>query len=668
MINKLQGHPDIVYLEPNFTRFIKPHVSDPLIGSQWSINNQGYLGGAIDADMDVDNAWIYSSGENIKIAIIDEGVDLNHPDLIQNLLQGYDATGGNSNGAPSNNGAHGTACAGIVAASTNNIGIAGVAYNSKIIPIKIAYSNESGNWVSSDSWIANGINWAVLNGADILSNSWGGGSPSTTITNSINNAVNNGRNGKGSIVLFSAGNGNSNVSYPATLSNVIAVGASSMCDQRKTPSSCDGESWWGSNFGNEIDIVAPGVQIYTTDITGTAGYGFGDYIPNFNGTSSSCPNVAGVMALILSAKPTLTNTEARYILESSADKVVGYNYANNPSHLNGTWNNEVGYGRINAFKAIEKTLNLGIEDSDKICIGVSSTYTLSNIPIGASIKWEYPTNRMYIISGQGTQSCTFGAFNLGLNNTIKAIITIDGLTTSFEKNIDIFSSTTPPTPTISLAPDNPFNLMCCGQTYTFNHAICTSNCQNLEWEFNVYYKDPADIYFFNTETGQITVQKNTYNPLIIDVRARNVPENCGSPSSWSNGVSRYYGTVSSFSSQSTSENFSTFNADLPLLEYFVNSDNNLHITKLKPIDWLQSKYGNENLTADDVNIAINLLTDNVLSIPIHIKIYDFYGNEVFNKSILNETSIINLSHLKRGFHVVKYNYENLSSSRTIIIN
>lgn len=309
LINELGQNNQVEFAEPNFTRFLKPHTNDPFFNSQWSINNQSYLGGTADADMDVDNAWAIATGQGVKVAIIDEGIDLTHPDLAANLLSGYDATGNNSYGAANLNtdDSHGTNCAGIISAiANNNIGVAGIAYNSKIIPIRIAYSNGypigdyRRSWICNDTWISNGINWAVNNGADILSNSWSGGSQSSTITNAINNAVNNGRNGKGCIVLFSSGNNNSSVPYPANLSSVIAVGATSMCDERKSPSSCDLESWWGSNYGDGLDITAPGVKIFTTDISGISGYTASDYNSDFNGTSSACPNAAGVVALILS--------------------------------------------------------------------------------------------------------------------------------------------------------------------------------------------------------------------------------------------------------------------------------------------------------------------------------------------------------------------------------
>jgi len=419
LVNRLQNDDRIIFVEPNFVRMLKTHTNDPLFNSQWAINNQGYQGGILDADMDIDDAWSYTTGSGIKVAIIDTGVDLNHQDLQGNLLTGYDATGGNSNGNQTGN-AHGTVCAGIVAAIANNsTGITGVAYGAKIIPVKVFPSSGS----PTDNMLANGINWAWQNGADILSNSWGGGSPSNTISNAITNAVNNGRNGKGAIVLFSSGNNNGKVSFPATLDNVIAVGASSMCDERKSPTSCDGESWWGSNFGNEIDVVAPGVKIYTTDISGSTGYSLGDYLSNFNGTSSACPNVAGVVALILSINPNLTQQETTALLEKNTDKVNGYNYSSTSNHPNGTWNNEMGYGRVNARKAVESVIfsNVKLSGTNTIC-NSNSLFSLSQVPNGMSVNWTVSSN-LQIINSSNTNVTVIPVNSLE-NGTgyIKAII------------------------------------------------------------------------------------------------------------------------------------------------------------------------------------------------------------------------------------------------------
>lgn len=397
IVNELQNKKEIEFAEPNFIRLIIPHTNDPYFNSQWAIKNQGYNSGTIGADMKVENAWNYSTGNGIKVAIIDTGVDLYHPDLQQNLLSGYDATGGNSNGNQTGN-AHGTACAGIVSAISNNsLGTSGVSYNAKIIPVKVFPTLDA----PTDNMFANGINWAWQNGADILSNSWGGGSYSSTIVNAINNAVTNGRNGKGCVVLFSTGNHNTSVSFPAIQTNVIAVGASNMFDERKSAnSSYHDECWYadchgGSNYGAELDVVAPGTMIATSDISGASGYSSGDYYGYFNGTSSACPNVAGVVALILSANPNLTQSQARAFLEKNTDKVLPttYSYQTNASYPNGTWNNEMGYGRVNALKAVEDVFfgNVFLNGSNSTC-NSQQTYTLSQVPNNMTPVWTFSSN------------------------------------------------------------------------------------------------------------------------------------------------------------------------------------------------------------------------------------------------------------------------------------
>lgn len=317
-------------------------TSDVFDHLQWSLNNNEQLWGVNEIDIDAPEAWGITTGNSsTTIAIIDEGVDLTHPDLASKLVPGYDATGLGSGGGPSGNDAHGTNCAGIAAAATHNsLGVAGVDREARIMPVRIAYSS-GGGWVTNDSWIADGINWAVANGADVLSNSWGGGSPSTAINNAITNAKTNGRGGLGAVVLFAAGNGNGAVSYPATLSTVLAIGALSPCGERKAPTSCDGEYWWGSDFGTALDLMAPGVHMYSTDIQGGAGYDPGNYYYNFNGTSSATPAAAGVAALVLGYNPGLTATQVENQLTSTAQDLGA------PG-----WDPFTGWGLVNAYEAL----------------------------------------------------------------------------------------------------------------------------------------------------------------------------------------------------------------------------------------------------------------------------------------------------------------------------
>ncbi len=346
--NTYHENPIVEYAHPNFMRLIKPLATpnDTYFNNQWNLNNTGQNGWTVDADIDAPEAWDINTGSStVTVAIIDEGVDLTHEDLTANLVGGYDATGLGSGGGPNSWDGHGTSCAGIVSGAGNNsTGVAGVNWDVKIMPVRIAYSPSTCKgcyWITYDSWIANGIQWAVNNGAAVLSNSWGGGSPSTVITNAIIYAKTSGRGGLGSVVAFASGNSNGAVIYPATRSEVIAVGATSPCDERKSPSSCDGEYWWGSNYGAELDVAAPGVKIYTTDIMGNGGYTTGNYITDFNGTSSATPHVAGLAGLILSANSSLTASEVETIIYNTADD-------------RGTagWDQYFGYGRINAYTAL----------------------------------------------------------------------------------------------------------------------------------------------------------------------------------------------------------------------------------------------------------------------------------------------------------------------------
>jgi len=359
------------YAEPNFIPAVTLTQNDELLFGQWPIENTGAnftsFVGTPDADMDVNDSWACTTGDpSIQVAILDDGVDLDHPDLINRLEPGYDATDNPGMITPGDqsgvNGAdaHGTSCAGIVAAQGNNtIGVAGVAYNARIIPVRIFYTvpdpdDPSETELNSDyDWIADAMNWSITQGADVLSCSWGVWPPSSTINNAINDVVTNGRGGLGSVIMISAGNDNSGVGYPASNDQAIAVMASSPCDERKSPFSCDNEVWWGSSHGTNGDISAPGVQVVTTTIQGSGFPNFPGY-RFFNGTSAACPNAAGVMALILSANPSLTQQQARAAIEQTCDKVGGYIYNSSVSgQPNGSWSHDLGYGRVNALNAVQ---------------------------------------------------------------------------------------------------------------------------------------------------------------------------------------------------------------------------------------------------------------------------------------------------------------------------
>jgi subtilisin family serine protease len=354
------------YAQPSFTRLIK--MQNEFYPNQWGLNNTGQNGGTSGIDINAPEAWAMTRGcNNIRVAVIDQGVDLDHPDLAGNLLPGFDATDGGDGGINGDcwgDDAHGTCCAGIIGAVNNTIGTIGVAHNCRIIPIRVTYTR-NGNEIWDDDWVVSAINHAwEVDGADILSCSWRYQNV-VAINTEINNALTSGRNTLGCVIVFASGNNNSTISYPANSNpDIIAVGAMSPCGQRKRSSSniwevnagvstdpqgvsCDNEKWWGSNYGNELDIVAPGVFVPTTDIQGLAGYNTasgtgGNYHQTFNGTSSATPHVAGVAALILSMNPGLTQDQVRDIIESTCTKVGNYSYSTVAGRSNGNWNSEVG--------------------------------------------------------------------------------------------------------------------------------------------------------------------------------------------------------------------------------------------------------------------------------------------------------------------------------------
>jgi subtilisin family serine protease len=380
------------FAEPNYGFFVDACTNDQFYNRQWNIKNDGTPlqgNGAPGADMDVDSAWSISTGSPfIKIAILDSGVDTLHPDLIDNLLPGYDATGSGSFGYPHarfTKDGHGTACAGIAAAlGNNNIGIAGVAYDCRIVPIKIFYYVDSilpsVEPYSEALWMASAISWAWQNAdVDVMSNSWGlpdlfiqllPGNPAL-VDSAIHQAYKFGRNGKGIPQFFSSGNEGNAPIWPSRLNETFAVNATNMCDFRKDSIVCDNENWEGNWGGNSLDVGAPGVKITTTDMLGTKGFNTsitGDYYFSFNGTSAACPNAAAVAALILSVRSDIYVEDVRFILGSSADKVGGYDYST--IKLAGNWSQELGYGRVNAYKALQLadtySGNLGINNTASI--------------------------------------------------------------------------------------------------------------------------------------------------------------------------------------------------------------------------------------------------------------------------------------------------------------
>ncbi|MEL6675322.1 MAG: S8 family serine peptidase, partial [Bacteroidota bacterium] len=347
LANALRESGHTLFSHPDFYAKVTQY-NDPLFAQQFQMNNTGQtidgFPGTNDADCNAPEAWASTLGSSsITVCVIDDGVedheDLNDSGGTSRLIGGYTPlTGGN--GTPGTGGDHGEACAGIIAASHNGLGVQGLAPEVRLLAVNIFAGSES----STD--IANGITWAKNNGADVMSNSWGYTSCTanfSVLTNAINDAVNTGRGGLGCVVIFASGNGYKTcVDYPAYLSSVIAVGAFGN----------DGIISDYSNEGSALDIVAPsndvsaqgflsGAGVRTIDRMGSAGYASGNYTNTFGGTSAACPVVAGVAALVLSVDASLTDAQVKNILYTTAIDMGASGFDN-------TYAN----GRVNAGAAV----------------------------------------------------------------------------------------------------------------------------------------------------------------------------------------------------------------------------------------------------------------------------------------------------------------------------
>lgn len=325
-------------------------ANDTNFVDQWGLQNSNDP----DIDINICDAWSITEGIGINVAVLDTGIELTHIDLAANLSPlSYDTESNSSpsiiqyaNGFPE----HGTVVSGIIGAvKDNNLQVVGVAPKSTLFSISNSFTSTPNSRIKR----ADGINWAVQNGADVINNSWKSLVRYDIIDDAIDNALNNGRNGLGTILVFAVGNSNSIVSYPANYNDdIITVGA---IDN-------DGSRSPFSNVGIKLDVVAPGRSIFSTTLY--------NQIIEGQGTSLAAPYAAGVAALILSVNSCLSPRQVNTIIESTAQKVGGYNYTNVNYRFNGLWNGEMGYGLIDAYAAVQmaqsmssSTLDLHIKDS-----------------------------------------------------------------------------------------------------------------------------------------------------------------------------------------------------------------------------------------------------------------------------------------------------------------
>ena len=329
------AEPDFMFNVGITSKLTSSFPNDTYFGNQWNLNGTNSINWK--------QAYSLSTGANVEIAIIDQGADYMHPDFNWKLIPAYDLRA-NSWYATDLYGTHGARCAGIICAQVNNNeGIAGVAPNSDVY----MYAHPFDNNVNTDQELASGIAIASQS-SDVISCSWGSTSvPSNLITDAIHtNALLWGRNGKGVVVVFATGNDNGSINYPANSDeNILAVGAIGNNGRRAN----------FSNYGTKLDVVAPGVNITTTNVLGSS---IPMYVSDFGGTSAAFPHVAGVAALILSVNPDLTSVGVIDIIEKTARKVGGYSYSKVSGRPNGTWNNEMGYGLVDAYAAVQEAIRL----------------------------------------------------------------------------------------------------------------------------------------------------------------------------------------------------------------------------------------------------------------------------------------------------------------------
>jgi thermitase len=312
--------------------------SDPGYSSQWALPK-----------IDAPEAWDITTGSNtVTVAVIDTGVQLSHEDLAGRFVAGHDFLASSPDVSDpslspfvetcvppqSADGAynHGTMISGVIAANSNTTGMAGLDWQAKIMPLQVMDNCGSGDTTT----IAAAINWAVINGADIINMSLGGSSGSTVLQTAINDAYN-----AGVTLIAAAGNEGGPVIYPAAYPDVIAVGSVGSDDVRSS----------FSNYGTALDIVAPGENVLTTNTIWSDGNYSTDSYAFASGTSLSTPIVAGVASL-LKARDDYSPTQIRALLTNSADIVAG---------MGGVApTDEYGYGRINAASALTEVLTLDI--------------------------------------------------------------------------------------------------------------------------------------------------------------------------------------------------------------------------------------------------------------------------------------------------------------------
>ena len=359
--------------------------NDPLFAQQWHLKNTGQLGqdsvaALAGQDLNITSVWTNYTGAGIRIAVIDDGLDIAHEDLSPNVVPNkswdYTLPNGGAYGSPSaTTGSHGTSCGGLAAAKGNNsIGVTGVAFNSSLVGYNLLATGNTNMAAAAHSVTLD------LATNDVYSNSYGASDDrglyfdaDSAWEAAINTGITTGRGGKGSVYAWAAGNGAATVDRSdydgqANYGGVLAIGALNS-QGKKASYSEEGANILAMGFGGEDCSTQ---QTVSADVTGMPGYNTGTspndlagqagYTRCFNGTSASCPQGAGLAALLLQANPNLSWRDVRYILATTSRKndATDTDWVKNKGGT-GLWvNHKYGFGTLDAAAAISRaTTNYG---------------------------------------------------------------------------------------------------------------------------------------------------------------------------------------------------------------------------------------------------------------------------------------------------------------------
>ena len=389
---QLRQNPLVEYAEPDYVVYGLGTADDEYYSEQWNLLR-----------IQADRAWDITTGDSdIIIAIVDTGVDLTHPDLASKVVSGWDFE--NDDDTPQDDHGHGTQVAGVAAAASNNsIGIAGVSWGAKIMPIKVL---NSANW-GTVSNVAAGITYAADHGAQIINLSLGKRllPDPDTLKQAVDYAYSKG------CLLVAATNddGSSTVVYPAGYPNVLAVGATDYNDEWMTT----------SGYGSYIDVVAPGQEIPVTYWSSTGStYSLG------SGTSVATPHAAGLASLIWSLQPSYTVTNVMNIIEWTSEDIT-------TSPAGTGWDEYTGWGRINARRALAGIIGY-VKDNEGYAAGAATVS--ADGPVTGSTTAQGDGFFRYASAPPGTYSVTASSAGFGslpAMHNVQMITGTDTLTLTF---------------------------------------------------------------------------------------------------------------------------------------------------------------------------------------------------------------------------------------------